>query len=714
MKRTAFLIVSAFTFYSGLAQKDSTVELAPVEVRALRAGKTAPFTKTNLTKQEIEKNNLGPDLPFLLNQTPSVVVNSDAGNGFGYTGIHIRGTDQTRINVTLNGVPFNDPESGGTYFVDLPDFLSSANSIQVQRGVGSSSNGAGAFGATINLSTNEVNKNHYLELNNSYGSFNSLKNTLKFGTGLFAKHFTFDGRLSRISSDGYVDRASSNLKSYYASLAWMDDKNTFRFNTFSGKEKTYQSWYGVSESDLKTNRTINYAGMEKPGEPYKNQTDNYKQTHYQAFYTRKFSPAVEANAGLFYIHGAGYYEEYKAGKAYADYGLNSQTVGGVTYDSSDLVRQLWLDNDFYGGIFSVAIKKKKSEITIGGAVSDYIGNHFGKVVWAEHGLSSNKKYYDLDAKKKDNNIYAKLDQKLSSHIRGYIDLQLRNVSHDINGFTYNPTLVINKDYVFFNPKAGLSFFNGTWIGYASYSVANKEPNRDDFEAGINQQPKPEHLGDLELNAARKTSMTSWSVTGYYMNYKDQLALTGKINDVGAYTRTNVPESYRAGVELEGGIKIYKTIMFSANLTLSRNRVKNYTEYLDDYDNGGQKMNFYKEADLSFSPNIISGADLNITPWKTLSVDLIGKYVGTQFLDNTGNKNRRLDPYYVQDVQASYHFRKAVFKKVELVVRVNNVFDKKYEPNGYTYSYFYNNEVTTENYYFPMAGRNLMVGLNIKF
>jgi iron complex outermembrane recepter protein len=713
MKRTAFLISSLFTSIFAFAQKDSIVDLAPVEVRSLRAGKTAPFTRTNITRQEIEKNNVGQDLPFLLNQTPSVVVNSDAGNGFGYTGIHIRGTDATRINVTLNGVPFNDPESGGTFFVDLPDFLSSTNSIQVQRGVGSSSNGAGAFGATINLSTNEVNKTHYVELNNSYGSFNSTKNTLKFGTGLLGKHFTFDGRLSNISSDGYVERASTAMKSYYASAAWMDEKNTIRFNTFSGKEKTYQSWYGVSGSDLATHRRINYAGMEKPGEPYNNQTDNYTQTHYQAFYTRKFSSAVEANGGLFYIHGQGYYEEYKADKPYADYGLSDQVVGGTTYTNSDLVRQLWLDNDFYGGIFSVAIKNKKSDVTIGGALTDYLGNHFGKVIWAEHGLSSNKKYYDLDATKKDHNIYAKWDEKISLHVRGYVDLQLRNVSHEINGFKDNPTIVIKKDYLFFNPKAGVSFFKGLWSGYISYSIANKEPNRDDFEAGKDQQPKPEQLRDLELNAGRKNTKTNWSATLYYMNYKDQLALTGKINDVGAYTRTNVPESYRAGVELEGGIKFCSYASGSANLTLSRNRVKNYTEYIDDYDNGGQKTNFYKEADLSFSPSVIGGATLTITPMKSLSIDVAGKYVGRQFLDNTGKESRSLQPYYLQDLQAAYNFSKGFFKKVELVARVNNIFDKKYEPNGYTFSYFYNNELATENYYFPMAGTNYLLGLNIK-
>jgi iron complex outermembrane receptor protein len=695
------------------AQADSIVGLEPVEVRSLRAGKTAPFTRTNLTKTQIEKNNLGQDLPFILNQTPSVVVNSDAGNGFGYTGIRIRGVDATRINVTLNGVPFNDPESGGTFFVDLPDFLSSTNSIQVQRGVGSSSNGAGAFGASINLSTNEINTKRYLELNNSFGSFNSLKNTLKFGTGLLGKHITIDGRLSRITSDGYIDRASSNLKSFYLSTAWTDAKNIFRVNAFSGKEKTYQAWNGVPEDSLAINRRANSAGTEKPGSPYENETDNYTQDHFQAFYTRKISSILEANAGLFYIHGHGYYEQYKAQQDYSDYGLSSQTVGSTTFTKSDLVRQLWLDNDFVGGIFSLQRRTASNEITVGGAITNYRGNHFGKVIWAEHGLSNTNRYYDNDAEKSDHNLYAKWDQKISSVFRGYLDLQVRNVNHSIGGYKYNPTVAVDKEYWFFNPKAGISFFKNLWSGYVSYSIANREPNRDDFEAGNTEIPKPEQLQDVELNIGWKNNKASFAVTGYYMNYRDQLALTGKINDVGAYTRSNIPESYRAGIEIEGGARLNDYLQLGANLSLSRNRVKNFTEYIDDYDNGGQIKNVYDESDLAFSPSLVGAANITITPLKSFVIDLPGKYVGRQYLDNTGNKSKSLKAYYTQDAQASWHFAKGSFKKVEIVARVNNVFNKEYEPNGYTYSYFYNSELTTENFYFPMAGQNFLVGLNFR-
>jgi iron complex outermembrane receptor protein len=376
----------------------------PVEVRALRANATAPFAKTNISKIEIAKQNTGQDLPFLLNQTPSVIINSDAGNGVGYTGIRIRGSDATRINVTLNGVPFNDAESGGAFFVDLPDFVSSVNSIQVQRGVGTSSNGPGAFGATINLSTNEVSRTRYLELNNTVGSFHTIKNTIKGGSGLIGNHFTADVRLSSITSDGYIDRASSNLQSLYFSTAYLNHKTTVRFNAFVGKEKTYQAWYGISESDLKKSRTTNYAGTERSGEPYDDETDNFIQKNYQLFFTQTFSPKLVFNTGLFYVKGKGYYEQYKGGENYDDYHLMKPVYGQDTISMTDLVRQLWLDNDFYGDIFSLQYNSITTQLTLGGSVSNYKGRHFGEVVWAQNGLGGNTRWYNVDAKKKDYNI----------------------------------------------------------------------------------------------------------------------------------------------------------------------------------------------------------------------------------------------------------------------------------------------------------------------
>ncbi|HEY9364177.1 MAG TPA: TonB-dependent receptor plug domain-containing protein, partial [Chitinophagaceae bacterium] len=495
MKRIAITTTCFLTALSLWAQdqqvKDSFVLLEPVEVKATRAGENSPFTRTDLSKKEIEKVNLGQDLPFLLNQTPAVVINSDAGNGVGYTGIRIRGTDATRINVTLNGIPYNDAESQGTFFVDLPDFSSSVNSIQVQRGVGTSSNGAGAFGGTINISTNEINKVPYAELNNSYGSFNTWKNTVKAGSGLLNDHFTMDLRLSNIVSDGYIDRAASDLKSLYFSIAYFNKKSSLRFNAFSGKEKTYQAWNGVSESDLENNRTVNYAGTEKPGEPYDNETDNYNQDHYQLFFNHRFNDLLSFNTAIFLSNGKGYYEQYKAGEDYADYQLPYPVYGTATILTTDLVRQLWLDNHYYGNIFSFLYKKNKSQLTLGGGFTKYDGNHFGKVIWAANGLSDvHPEWYRHNALKKDFNIYSKWQQQLLPHLYSFVDLQYRSVRYNINGFRDNPNILIGESYQFFNPKVGLHFSKNGWSTYLSYSRGSKEPNRDDFEAGIHQQPKP--------------------------------------------------------------------------------------------------------------------------------------------------------------------------------------------------------------------------------
>jgi iron complex outermembrane receptor protein len=709
MKRTALFAFLIGAFISAHAQTD-TVDLLPVEVKALRASATAPFTKTNLKKEDIVKQNLGQDLPFVLNTTPSVVVSSDAGNGIGYTGIRIRGTDATRINVTLNGVPFNDAESLGSFFVNLPDFLSSVNSIQIQRGVGTSSNGAGAFGASINLSTHNPQPERSLELNNSYGSFNSWKNTLIFNSGKIGKHFSVDGRLSRISSDGYIDRASTDLKSYYFSANYATEKTGLRFTTFSGKEVTYQAWNGVPEADLKSNRRANYSGTERPGEPYSTEVDNYHQTHYQLFFNRSLLPGLNFNTGLFLVRGKGFYEQYKAGEDYADYNLPNASNGAT---STDLVRQLWLDNYYYGNIFSIQYEKEGTAFTLGGAITNYDGDHYGKVIWAQNGITGNPKWYDLNSQKSDANVYAKWQQKLGGYWQLYTDMQWRGVTYETEGFRDNPTLAVKQFYHFLNPKAGISYNRNNWNIYTSYGIANKEPNRDDFEAGATQQPSPERLHDLELGINKNEKMYNWGATLYYMRYDNQLVLTGQVNDVGSYTRTNIKDSYRAGIELQGGVRITSWLQAAANLTLSRNKLKNFQEYIDDYDNGGQKQNFYKETAISFSPNVISSSTLSFLPVKNMELQLIGKYVGRQYLDNTENEARSLDAYYTQDFRALYSFQLKGVKNITAIAQVNNLFNTLYEPNGYTFSYYSGNQLTTENYYFPMAGTNWTVGLNIR-
>ncbi|MEO5948183.1 MAG: TonB-dependent receptor [Chitinophagaceae bacterium] len=700
------LLVTANAIFSQEV-KDSFYSLTPVEVRAIRAGENAPFTKTNISKKEIARTNLGQDIPFLLNQTPSVVINSDAGNGVGYTGIRIRGSDAARINVTLNGIPYNDAESQGTFFVDLPDFSSSTGSIQIQRGVGTSSNGAGAFGGSINISTNEVVKDSYAEINNSFGSFNTWKHTIKAGTGL-VNGFTTDLRLSKISSDGFIDRASSDLKSFHFSTAYIKEKTSVRVNVFSGKEKTYQAWNGISEGDLLAGkRTVNSAGTERPGEPYDNEVDDYTQTHYQLFFSQRLNSKLNFNTAFFLTKGKGFYEQYKADEDYSKYGMSDAPSGS----SSDMVRKLWLDNDFYGNIFSLQLKHNQTEAILGGGFTRYIGQHFGKITWAAKGLTSVDNWYDLSSDKNDINIYLKQQTKVAGNWNLFYDLQYRHVNYSTEGFRDNPSLSINKNFNFFNPKAGLSYLKNGLKAYTSYSVANKEPNRDDFEAGA-VQPLPERLHDIEAGIEKQKANYNWAATVYYMNYKNQLVLDGKINDVGAYTRTNIPKSYRTGIELQGGIKFNSWMNAAANISLSENKVKNFTEYIDDYDNGGQKTKGYASATIAYSPSVVGGATINFIPVKNGELSLLSKYVGKQYLDNTSNDARSLNAFFVQDVRAIYIIKNKGLKEINVIAQLNNVFGKKYEPNGYTFSYFVGGETVTENYYFPMAGTNFMFGLNI--
>lgn len=713
---SAVLSTIVISAYAQTGKKfNDTAYLKPIEVIAIRAGAKAPFAKTDLSKKDIEQNNLGQDLPFLLNQAPSTVINSDAGNGVGYTGMRIRGTDGTRINVTLNGIPYNDAESQGTYYVDLPDMASSTNSIQIQRGVGTSTNGAGAFGGTINLSTNDVNEKFYAELNNSYGSYNTWKNNFKFGSGIIGNHFTIDGRLSKISSDGYVDRATSDLKSFYVSTAYLNEKNSLRLNIFSGKEKTYQAWYGVTADQLMTDRTYNAAGQEQPGKPYENETDNYTQTHYQLFYNHQFNHYWKTNAAIFLTKGAGYYEEYRADQALNDYGIPVYFDGTNTISNTDLVRRLWLDNNFYGTVFSVQHQKNKTQFTAGGGWNKYDGKHFGEIIWAkvQPAIPLNYRWYNLTAYKTDFNLFTKWTQDWSANWQSYADVQLRTVQYDINGFQDNPSLVVNTHYTFVNPKFGITYTNNNWKAYLSYAIAGKEPNRDDFENKSSNKPKSETLNDIEIGAERKTKQYSFAANGYFMKYNNQLVLVGNINDVGAYTRINVPNSYRLGIELQGTALVNNFVNVAANVTLSTNKIKNFTELIDDYDNGGTKSNFYKSTDISFSPSVIAGGSINIIPVKNAAISLLGKYVGRQYLDNTSQKSRSLDGYYVQDVRMSYTLENKIAKSATIILQLNNVLNKKYEANGYTFSYV-SVGLVTENYYFPMATFNWMLALNFRF
>lgn len=691
--------------------------LQPVEIKGIRASRNAPFAKTDLSLATIEKNNTGRDIPFLLNQTPNVVVNSDAGNGVGYTGIRIRGTDASRINMTVNGIPYNDAESQGLFFVNLPDFLSSVSSIQVQRGVGTSSNGAGAFGATMNFSTHGYHPEAYGELNNTIGSFQTFKHTLKAGTGLIGKHFTVDARLSNIRSEGFVDRAFSRLSSGQLTLGYWGKKTSVRFNTILGKERTYQAWYGITADDKVNNRTVNYAGTERPGAPYDNETDNYWQNHYQLLINHELRNSWVFNTALFLTTGRGYYEQYKAQQTLADYGIPPVgNAGSSPVTVSDLVRQLWLKNQFFGQVFSLQKNKGANEWTMGGGWSRYLGAHIGEVIWTEASPNLRRRWYDYDANKTDANVYAKWMHTLSKEWRLFADLQYRFVQYNIDGFRNNPGVAVSQQWHFVNPKAGISYNSSKWSGFFSYAVANKEPNRDDFEAGINQQPLREQLHDFELNVTRKdvAKNLQMGVTLYYMHYKDQLVLTGQINDVGAYTRVNLPESFRAGAEFEVAYRWNKaTIKY--NGSFSSNKIRNFTEYLDDYDNGGQLVINHGTTNIAFAPASVQFVSLSYLALKNLELEWMTKQVGRQFLDNTSNAARSIDGFVATDIRATYAIvPKKWIKEIRLVGEVHNLFNALYEPNGYTFSYISGGKSVTENFFFPMANRNFMLAVNVRW
>jgi iron complex outermembrane receptor protein len=689
--------------------------LEPVELIAVRAGDNTPVAKTNLNRKEIQENNLGQDIPFIINHTPSVVVNSDAGNGIGYTGIRIRGTDASRVNVTVNGIPYNDAESQGTFFVDIPDFASSLNSIQVQRGVGTSSNGSGSFGGTINLGTNDLITKKSMELNNTFGSYGSFKNSLNYNSGLIGRHLTATARLSYLRSDGYIDRASSRLKSFFTSIGYVKERNSLRMNIFSGKEKTYQAWNGIDEATLKTNRRYNSAGTEREGEPYDNETDNYTQTHYQLFYNHKISSLWKASIALFLTKGKGYYEQYKAGEGLSDYGLPEFNNGDTLITATNLIRQLWLDNDFYGSIFSFHYKNDKTNIIIGGGWNQYKGKHFGQIISADAQIAVplNYKWYDVDASKTDASLYTKWTENISNKWQTYIDLQVRSVNYTINGFRENPAILQSNEYFFFNPKAGITYANRGFQAYLSYGHAAKEPNRDDFESQGTDVPRPEKLDDIEIGFQKNNKANMWGINFYYMTYKDQLVLTGKINDVGAYTRSNIKNSFRVGTELQGAVRLNKWVSLKGNLTLSTNKIKSFTEFIDDYDNGGQQERTYSKTDLPFSPSAISSTSIDIVPFKKASLSIISKYVSRQYLDNTSMKSRSLDPYFVQDLRLTYQWEKLNSHEVKMFIHINNIYSALYEANGYTFSYISGNKLNTENYYFPMATINILAGVNFK-
>ncbi|REA62061.1 TonB-dependent receptor [Dyadobacter luteus] len=717
----------------------STYQADEVIISATRVNDKTGMAYTNVNAEAIEKQNLGQDLPVLLNFTPSLVSTSDAGAGVGYTGIRIRGSDATRINVTVNGIPYNDAESQGVFWVNMPDFASSVSSIQVQRGVGTSTNGAGAFGASVNISTNAFREEAYAELNNSVGSFNTFKNTIKLGTGLINNKFSVDGRLSRISSDGFVDRASSNLHSYYLSGAYYGKKSFVRANVFSGKERTYQSWNGVPEAKLRGDRQgiLDYISRNELGEAdaenllnsgdrtynsytYKNEVDNYRQDHYQLVTSHTLSDQLTLNLNAFLVRGLGHYEQFKANDKYSKYNLPDVVIGADTLTRTDIIRRRWLDNYFYGTTFSLDYNSfKKLTASFGGGWNHYDGDHYGQIIWARNAgtISSEHQYYDNKGVKKDFNLYGKVYYQFTDKLNAFADVQYRAVSHSIHGRDNDQVLhAVDQKYNFVNPKAGLTYQAAPQTSvYASYSLGNREPNRDDFTSATAQLfPKNETMHNVEAGVRTQKGKWAFAANYYLMNYTNQLVLTGQINDVGNAIRVNVPNSYRMGIELEGAAVFNQYLKWNANATFSRNKIKDFTEYVIDYDTYEYRTISHGQTDISFSPNVIVGSQFTFSPKKNIELALLSKYVSKQYLDNTSDETRKLDAYFTNDIRLTWSVKPSWMKEISFNLLVNNIFNERYESNGYTYGFFAGGVQTRENFYFPQAGTNFLVGVNFKF
>ena len=686
-------------------QQDTTKtqQLDEVLVKAVRVDADSPITHSNVSKAEIQKRNLGQDVPILLNYLPSVVTTSDAGAGIGYTGIRVRGTDATRVNVTINGIPYNDPESQGTFWVNLGDIASSTESIQLQRGVGTSTNGSGAFGASLNLLTDVFSEEASAEISNSFGSFNTRKHTVKLSTGLLNDHFEFSGRLSKIDSDGYIDRAFTDLKSYFLQGIYKDENTLIKALTFGNVERTYQAWYGLTKEELEEDRRQNpYT--------YDNETDNYWQDHYQLHWNQRYNNNWSTNLGLNYTKGKGYFEQYKEEEAAADF-------SNLIEDDSDVIVRRWLDSDFYVLNANVVYKKDALEVISGISYSSFTNDHFGEVIWGSD-LAPNTqirdRYYDGDATKNDFSVFSKATFKLAPKFTGFVDLQGRFVSYKTNGINSDLNeFVTDADFSFFNPKLGLTYKSSEKNSYyVSYARANREPNRDDFKAGVTEN---ETLNDIELGWRYANNKVNVNTNLYYMFYQNQLVLTGELDDVGSPVRVNVDDSYRLGIEIDANIKLSSMFNTSTNVALSSNKIKNFGVDID-----GQFVNL-GDTNISFSPELVIGNAINFMPTKNLQISFLSKFVGEQYMGNIDSENSKLDSYFVNDLNVNYQIKpNKLFKSIVFSGLVNNVFNKKYVSNGYygTYDDTWSvpGQTTTLDYagYYPQATINFLLGMTLKF
>ncbi|NNG09642.1 MAG: TonB-dependent receptor [Arenibacter sp.] len=720
MFTTAALLAATLSALGQEKPKDSLegkeITLDEVLVSAVRVTKQSPVTFTNLTKEQIKPRNLGQDIPVLMNFLPAVVTTSDAGAGVGYTGIRVRGSSGTRVNVTINGIPYNDSESHGSFWVNMPDFASSTESLQLQRGVGTSTNGSGAFGASLNLLTDAVSEEAYAQISSSIGSFGTLRNNLKFSTGLLNDQVEISGRLSRITSDGYIDRASSELESYFLQGSYVDDNTLIKALLFGGHEITYQAWNGIDAETLKTDRTFNSAGIytDENGltQYYDKEEDNYKQDHFQLHWNEQIANNWNTNLAFHYTKGRGYFEQYREDDDFSTYGIEPITVDGEEVDETDLIRRRWLDNDFYGTTFSVTHDQGNLNLILGGGWNKYEGGHFGEIIWAR--FSNNRdyedRYYDDNSTKTDLNVFAKANYNFSDQWSVYGDMQYRTIRYKANG---EETGLVDDTFNFFNPKAGITFdLNANNNFYLSYARANREPNRNDYENG---SPKPEKLNDYELGWRYISPDIQLNTNIYYMRYKDQLVLTGELNDVGGALRANVGDSYRVGIEIDANISLGEYFKIRPNLALSDNKNKNFVFQRDG------ELEELGDTHISFSPSIIAGNIFTYMPQENIQLNLLTKFVGKQYMGNIDAKSSVLDPYSQTDFNVQYQINTNGFmKSIVLSGLVNNIFDNLYESNGYFYTYDDDYSVpgtvtTIEGAgYYPQAGINFLLGASFNF
>lgn len=691
-----------------IALEEAPLVTDEVVVQATRAEDKTPTTYTDIDKAEIARQNFGQDLPYLLNWTPSLVTTSDAGTGIGYTGLRIRGSDATRINVTINGIPYNDSESLGTFWVDIPDISSSSESIQIQRGIGTSTNGAGSFGGTVNLQTTGRADEPFAEASVSFGSFNTQRYSASAGTGLIKDHWSVTGRFSKISSDGYIDRASSDLQSYYISGGYHSGKTILKAIFFGGSEVTYQSWYGIDAGQMRVNRTFNYAGAiyDEAGNVaryYDNQTDNFKQDHTQLHFTHALSSNTTLSAALHYTFGRGYYEEYNQDTDFESLGLQPVTIGDSLVTQGDFVTRKWLRNHFYGTTFSLHHSRQRIDLIFGGGYHRYApGYHFGEIVWGEFspGLIPRQRFYEGESEKSDFNFYAKLNYAFTSRWSGYIDLQYRRVDYTSSGIDDDQsTYSIGDQLNFFNPKAGLVYtVDEENTIYTSYAIANREPVRTDYLENT-ERPRPERMGNLEAGWRKTSSRYNVTANYYLMHYTDQLVLTGALDNVGNPIRSNVGKSYRTGIELSGTFRLSPKLDWGLNGTWSRNRNLDYV--WEDENTGTRMMN----TTIILSPEWIAGSQITLHALEQLDITLLSKFVGKQYLDNTEDESLVLDSYFVNDLRISWRLFPRGTKEVEVSLLINNLLDVEYSSNGYSYD--------RVPYFYPQAGINLLGRLAVK-